>query len=84
MIVFLRGALAMCCLVSALFFLRFWRESRERLMAVFSGAFVLLGASWTLLAINVFGDEANAHVFAIRALAFGLIALGIFDKNRRG
>ena len=83
MIAFLRGAIAMSCLVAGLFFLRFWRDSRERLMLVLSSSFFILGASWVMLATSSQDDEANAHIFALRALAFGLIAVGILDKNRR-
>lgn len=83
MIAFLRGALAMSCVVAGLFFLRFWRESRERLMLVLAGAFALLGSSWLFLAISGSNDESNAHIYALRAIAFGLIVLGIIDKNRR-
>ncbi|MFZ5897040.1 MAG: DUF5985 family protein [Myxococcota bacterium] len=83
MIAFLRGALAMSCVLAGLFFLRFWRESRERLMLVLAGAFFVLGASWTLLAISDAENEANVHIYALRAVAFGLIVAGIIDKNRQ-
>ena len=83
MIAFLRGAIAMSCLVAGLFFLRFWRDSRERLMLVLASSFFILGASWVMLATSGLDEEANAPIFALRALAFGLIAVGILDKNRR-
>jgi hypothetical protein len=83
MIAFLRGAIAMSCLVAGLFFLRFWRDSRERLMLVLATSFFILGGSWVMLAVSSLDEEANAHIFALRALAFGLIAVGILDKNRR-
>lgn len=83
MIAFLRGAVAMSCVVAGLFFVRFWRDSRERLMLVLAGTFFILGVSWTMLATSGARDEANAHIYALRALAFGLLAVGIFDKNRR-
>ncbi|MFZ5894647.1 MAG: DUF5985 family protein [Myxococcota bacterium] len=82
MIGFLRGAIAMSCLVSALFFLRFWRDSRERLMLTLACAFLILGGSWTLLATNLWDEETDAHIFAFRALAFGIIALGVLRKNQ--
>lgn len=84
MIQFLRGALAMACMAAALFFVRFWRQSRERLMLVLAGAFGVLGVSWALLAGYGLDEEANVQIYALRALAFGLLALGIVDKNRRG
>lgn len=83
MTLFLRGALAMACAIAALFFLRFWRDTRDRMFAIFGGAFVVFSVSWVLLAVNGLGDEQNVPVFALRAVAFGLIALGVIDKNRR-
>ena len=80
---FLRGAIAMSCVMAGLFLLRFWRDSRERLMLIFAAAFALLGFSWVLLAISGLDDEANVKIYALRAVAFGLIAIGIIDKNRR-
>lgn len=77
---FLRGALVMASLSIALFFLRFWRTSSERLFLFFSLAFCLLGANWALAALG--GPLApRAHVF--RFLAFVVIALAVLDKNRR-
>ena len=42
---FIMGAIAMASAVVALFFLRFWRETGDRLFAIFASAFVLLGIS---------------------------------------
>lgn len=77
---FLQGALLMASLSIALFFLRFWRATRERLFAFFSVAFCLLGANWALASLS--GSLApHAHIF--RFLAFVVIALAVIDKNRR-
>ena len=77
---FLRGALVMASLSIALFFLRFWRATSERLFALFSLAFCLLAANWALASLG--GPlKPNAHVF--RFLAFVVIALAVLDKNRR-
>ena len=40
---FVMGAIAMASAVVALFFLRFWRETGDRLFAMFALAFLLLG-----------------------------------------
>ena len=83
MIPSLRGALALSCAVAALFFARFWREGRDRMFAVFACAFLELSVSWGMLGITGLNEEENVHVFVLRAAGFGLIALGIVDKNRR-
>lgn len=78
---FLRGALVMACVVIALFFLRFWRRSQERLFLFFAVAFGLLSLNWLVLAA-VEGDEPHSAIYLIRLAAFVVILLGIYDKNR--
>jgi multisubunit Na+/H+ antiporter MnhB subunit len=79
------GLLTMASLVAALFFLRFWRETRERLFAFFSLAFLGLGATWLGLAIiNHPADEAQQeYAYVVRLVAFVIFLIGIIDKNRR-
>lgn len=81
---FFWGALSMSCFVATLFFVRFRRDSGDRLFGVFAVAFGVMGLHWTLLALLV--HTANEHVpvvYGARLLAFGLILAGIVDKNRR-
>jgi len=75
----LAGALAMGFAVAALFFLRFWRESRDRLFLLFSAAFFLLGLDRVIASATAVGDA----VYLIRLLAFVLIVAAVLDKNRR-
>jgi hypothetical protein len=79
------GILAMASFVAALFFLRYWRESRERLFAFFALAFVGLAANWTGLAlIDQPTDEAQqTYAYVVRLVAFLILIIGIVDKNRR-
>ena len=78
---FLNGAIATCCLVAGLFFLRFWRKTRDRLFAIFAVAFWLLGLNWLALALTE-QDEVSSVYYAVRLLAFVLILYAIIDKNR--
>jgi hypothetical protein len=81
---FIEGAIAMACWVAGLFFLRFWRESRERLFLFFFLAFWALCAHWVALA-EIRPDQQSRHYFyLLRLAAFALIASGIVDRNRRG
>ena len=80
---FVLGALVMGCSVAGLFFLRFWRKTRDRLFAIFAGAFWLLGANWFALAFTEV-DEVKTWLYAVRLLAFILILFAIIDKNRAG
>ena len=79
------GVLAMASLAAALFFVRYWRASRERLFGFFALAFLGLSANWTVLAIiNHPADEARQVLaYVIRLVAFVILIIGIIDKNRR-
>jgi hypothetical protein len=80
---FLNGAATMGFLASAVFFLRFWRETRDRLFALFAIAFAVIGVNRMLLALVALGHEARPYLYVIRLLAFLLIACAVIDKNRR-
>jgi hypothetical protein len=75
----------MASLVAAVFFLRFWRATRERLFAFFSLSFLGLAATWLGLAfIDHPADEAQQeYAYIVRLLAFVILIVGIIDKNRR-
>ena len=79
---FLLGALVMGCFIAGLFFLRFWRKTRDRLFVIFSIAFVLLAANWLLVAVLRVDEDKKALFYVLRLLAFIAIIVGIVDKNR--
>jgi hypothetical protein len=80
---FMRGGLTMGCFVAGLFFVRFWRQSGDRLFLFFVAAFWLLAAHWTALAIVNPPVETRHQLFVVRLLAFVALIVGILDKNRR-
>lgn len=80
---FLDGATAAGCLAVGLFFLKFWRESRDRLFLAFSLALWILALDYTVLGAVPFDTENRAWAFSLRLVAFGLIVIAIADKNRR-
>jgi hypothetical protein len=83
MIVLLQGATAMACCVAALFFLRFWRTTRDRLFLFFSLGFWVLAAHWAVLgALDVRAEHRHLY-YLPRLVAFLLILIGIVDRNRR-
>ena len=79
---FIWGALTMGSWTIALFFLRFWRTSRDRLLAGFAAAFAVLGVNWLLLAIFQPSKESQHYVYLVRLLAFILLIASVIDKNR--
>jgi hypothetical protein len=78
------GAIVMGYLVVGLFFLRFWRETRDRLFLVFGVAFWLLAVQRVALALSPHLAETETRLYLIRLLAFILILGAIIDKNRGG
>jgi glucose uptake protein GlcU len=78
---FLLGANVMAASLIGLFFLKFWRKSRDPLFGFFSIAFWLLGVNWLSLAF-VNRDEPQTLLYLVRLAAFILILIGIWHKNR--
>jgi amino acid transporter len=76
------GAILMGYLVAGLFFLRFWRDTRDRLFLIFAVAFVILGAQRLALALAREMLETQTGLYLIRLFAFLLILGAIVDKNR--
>lgn len=80
---FLSGAVAMGFAACALFFLRFWKRTREQLFLAFAVAFLLLGAGQTILALANIPTEERGSIYLLRLLAFLLILVAIYRKNRQ-
>lgn len=79
---FLNGATAMGCMVAALFFFRFYRQSADRLFLFFGLGFTMFGANRLVLGLIDENHEATNYVYLSRLLAFVLILYAIVDKNR--
>jgi hypothetical protein len=80
--VFIMGAIAMASAVAGLYFLRFWKETRDRLFLIFAISFLLLGATRIALALASNPQEDQSYLYWIRFVAFTLILVAIIDKNR--
>lgn len=79
---FLSGAICLGFLCAGLFFLRFWRRTHDGLFLAFAIAFALLGMGQAVQALANIADEERSYVFLIRLVAFTLIIVAIFRKNR--
>ena len=77
------GAIAMGCFVAGLMFLRFWRDSHDRFFLLFALSFFVEACSRVLLAVSPRPNEGTPWLYGIRLLAYGLILLAIWEKNRR-
>lgn len=70
--------------VAALFFIRFWRKTKDRLLLMFAIAFVVDCFMRIFLAIAALPDETEPFFFLGRLLSFSPIVIAIIDKNRGG
>jgi hypothetical protein len=80
---FLSGAIAMGFGVIALFFLRFWKNSHDRLFLLFAAAFGLLAIERIVLFFWNAQSEWTPAIYLLRLCAFSFILFAIYDKNRR-
>jgi hypothetical protein len=77
------GAIVMGYAVAALFFLKFWRRTGDRLFLAFAAAFTLMAATPLLTALLDVPREEQSPFYLLRALAFLIIILAIIGKSRR-
>lgn len=88
MSLFMMGATAMAAGTAGLFFLHFWRKTRDRLFLMFAIAFWLEAIQRALLALSPKPNEGDPLLYAVRLLAYAIIVVAILDKNvnrtRRG
>jgi uncharacterized membrane protein HdeD (DUF308 family) len=85
---FMLGMVAMSCLAASLFFLRFWRDTRDTLFLMFSISFAVEAINRTVLAFTRESSEGEPTLYVVRLLSYALILAGIVAKNmgpgRRG
>jgi len=79
----LLGAIAMASLVAALFFLRFWRQTRDRLFLFFALSFFVEGVNRVVLGLVRHSNEEQPFFYLVRLFSFVLIVVAILDKNRK-
>jgi hypothetical protein len=84
-VAFVGGLLTAGFAVAALFFLRFWTRTGDRLFLTFAGAFLLLAVNQAVPVLLGIPSEEQGYVYLLRLAGFALIILAILSKNlRRG
>jgi uncharacterized protein DUF5985 len=78
---YLGGAVTVGYIVAAMFFLRFWRRTVDRLFLAFAVAFALLALSQCITTFLEAGDERSVYAYGLRVLGFILILAAVVDKN---
>jgi len=77
----LTGAIAMASTVIALFFMRFWRSTRDRFFLYFALSFGIEGVHRVYAALSYQDNEDSPLHYLLRLLAYGLIIWAIMEKN---
>ncbi|MCE9566711.1 MAG: DUF5985 family protein [Planctomycetes bacterium] len=75
------GAIAMGFGIAGVFFLRFWRDTRDRLFALFALSFFVMTANRVVVVLS---EEplVGTMQYWVRLVAYALILVAILDKNR--
>lgn len=79
--VFFSGAFVVACAAVALFYLRYWSRTHERLFAMLAIAFVMLGVERAVLGFVPTQMEGRHLIYLARLAAYVLILIGVVDKN---
>lgn len=79
---FLSGAISLGFFVAAMFFMRFWYRTRDRLFVAFGIAFALLGVGQAVQVFNDIAQEEESYIYLIRLVAFSTIIVAVIRKNR--
>lgn len=78
----LSGFIVMGAATSALFFVRFWRRTRDRLFVLMATAFMIMAVNAAFLGLGEPSDEGRIPLYLSRLVAFGVVAAAVVDKNR--
>jgi hypothetical protein len=79
---FINGISACGSLIAGVLFLKFWRDTHDRLFLWFAFAFWMFAVNWSAVALIAPTEEARYIYFLPRLVGFVLILWAIVDKNR--
>jgi hypothetical protein len=80
---FLLGVIVTASLAAGLFFLKFWKRTRDPLFLAFGTAFIIEGLNRIGFLFVDRPHEGAPAIYVVRLLAFLLILGAIVRKNRR-
>lgn len=78
---FLLGVIVTASLVSAAFFWKFWRQTRDTLFLAFAAAFLIEGINRLSFLFIASPNEGSPAIYVVRLIAFLLIVAAIVRKN---
>lgn len=78
---FSAGMITMGFLVISLFFVKFWRRTRDPLFLAFAVSFSLLALNQGLAIIIEIDRDERSYLYIIRLIAFLIIIVAVLHKN---
>jgi uncharacterized membrane protein HdeD (DUF308 family) len=78
---FLLGMMSAFWFTAAMFFLRFWRQTRDFFFLPFAVFFIVEGVNRIVLLFSMHPNEGSPWIYVLRLLALLLIFFGIVYKN---
>lgn len=78
---FLLGVIATASVTAGLFFLRFWRLTRDRFFLAFAASFLIEGLNRSSTLLLDHPNEGNPWIYLVRLVSFLLILGAILEKN---
>jgi len=80
---FLLGIIVTCSLAAGVFFLKFWRSTRDVLFLAFGISFIVEGFNRIAFLLVDKPNEGSPAIYIVRLLAFLIILAAIVWKNRK-
>jgi len=77
----LLGVIATTSITAAVFFLRFWKRTRDSLFLAFAVAFLIEGVNRIAVLEVERPNEGSPWTYVVRLIAFLIILAGILNKN---
>ena len=78
---YLLGFISLASFVAGLFFLKFWKQTRDSLFLLFAIAFFLEGGNRVALLFVAAANEGSPAIYLVRMVAALLILAAILHKN---
>ncbi len=78
---FLVGVIAMACIIAALFFLRFWKDTRDPFFLAFALSFTIEGVARSTVLFLPEPHEGSPWMYLLRLLSYVIILFAIVRKN---
>jgi uncharacterized membrane protein HdeD (DUF308 family) len=72
----------MASITIGVFFLRFWKDTRDRFFLFFAISFLLEGVNRVALGLVADPNEDRPIFYIVRFLSFIIICIAIIEKNR--